>query len=167
MSSTGQVRIYSFRCNCVNGERAMQPWQVEEHLLCEGEWQQRERHWGPIACPITLYLDWAANQGFPWQREWKNGKCICANIVRVIFLSIYCFVWSVVSESNMPFAVQGERGVHMSAQQNSLECELILRPFMHEVICFIIAAESLLMPWRDAAACQPSGNENTIVDWLC
>ena len=36
VSSTAQVKIYSFRYNCLNGERAMQPWQVEEHMLCEG-----------------------------------------------------------------------------------------------------------------------------------
>lgn len=95
----------------------MQLWQVEEHMLYEsGMEEERERYWSLIACPVTLCLCWAAKKGFPWQRERNNGKCISANVVHVIFSSIYCFIWSVVSEANVPFAVQGEQGVHMSAQ---------------------------------------------------
>lgn len=158
--------LYSLRCPVLlkskfitaglNGERALQPWQAEKHLPWEaGMAKEKERGWNPISHPIfnpfyTEQQTTAEGAGY--------GECIGANAVQSILSSISCSIWWVVLEANLPSAAHGEQGVHMSAQENSLEHELIIRPLMHEVICFIIAAKRLLMHQWDAAAWEPSGN---------
>lgn len=114
-------------------------------------WQRRKRR---VETLMLTLLHWAANQG-KGSRIWgMHWSWCCTHYFIIHFL--LCLMGGFGSQS--AFSSSGWTGVHMSAQENSLEHELILRPLMHEVICFIIAAERLLMHQRDAAAWEPSGN---------